>query len=85
MIHAGSLSLPTWGFDPALAIGLRFAQAEQLLTQVSNGYALTEKGRDFIKNALKDPSIFAAERTALAEIGRGITEGMVEQVAKDWN
>jgi hypothetical protein len=52
---------------------------------VSNGYALTENGRDFIKNALKDPSIFVTERTALAEIGRGITEGMVEQVAKDWN
>jgi hypothetical protein len=84
MIHAGSLSLLTWGFDPALAIALRFAQAEGLLTQVSNGYALTEKGSDFIKNALKNPSIFATERAALAEVGRGITEGMVEQVAKDW-
>lgn len=84
MIHAGSLSLLTWGFDPALAIALRFAQAEGLLAQVSNGYALTEKGRDFIKNALKNPSIFATERAALAEVGRVITEGMVEQVAKDW-
>lgn len=84
-VQAGSLSLPTWGFDPALVIAIRFAQAEKLITQVSTGYQLDEKGRQFIKEALKDADILPEERVALAEIGRGITEGMVERVAKDWD
>jgi hypothetical protein len=84
-IQSGSLSLPTWGFDPALVVALRFAQAEKLLIQVSNGYKIEEKGRRFVKDVLKDPTILESERTALAEIGRGISEGMVESVAKNWN
>ena len=84
-IKAGSLALPTWGFDPALVIALRYALAERLLQKITNGYQIEEKGRKFIKDALKDSSIFADERLALAEIARGITEGMVDSVAKDWN
>ena len=84
-VRAGSLSLPTWGFDPALVIAVRYAQAEGLLTQISTGYQLEEKGRRFIKDALKDSTILTDERVTLVEIGRGITEGMVESVAKDWD
>lgn len=83
-IQSGSMSLSTWGFDPALVIALRFAQAEKLLIQVSNGYKIETKGQQFIKDALKDPEVLAKERAALEDVGRGITETMVENVAKDW-
>lgn len=79
-----SLSLPTWGFDPAIPIALRYAQAEGLIAQTKTGYQLEELGRRFIKNVLEDPSIFRDEREALLEIGKGITEGMVDSVAKEW-
>ena len=81
----GKLSLPTWGFDPALAIALRFALADDLVSQISNGYQLQKKGSNFIDAAMKDAEIFHFERIFLGEIGKVVTEKMVETVAKDWN
>lgn len=78
------LSLPTWGFDPALAIALRFAVAEHLIAQIANGYQLEEKGRRFIEAALSDQDILQDEKAVMSEVGKGITEKMVEAVAKDW-
>lgn len=80
----GELLLPTWGFDPALAIALRYALAERLITQVANGYQLTDKGKGFIGDALKDAEIFRDEREDIRSVGKLITENMVESVAKDW-
>ena len=78
------LHLAAWGFDPALAIAIRFAVAETLVEPTSTGYQLTEKGRTFITEVLKDADAFALERELLAQIGKDITEGMVEKVAKGW-
>ena len=79
-----SLNMTAWGFDPALAIAIGFAVAENLIEPTSTGYQMTEKGSSFIKEALKEASAFASERKLLAEIGKGITEAMVEKVAKGW-
>ena len=76
--------MTAWGFDPALAIAIGFAVAENLIEPTSTGYQMTEKGSSFIKEALKEASAFASERKLLAEIGKGITEAMVEKVAKGW-
>lgn len=80
----GELLLPTWGFDPALAIALRYALAEGLIAQAANGYQLTDKGKAFIGDALKDAEIFKDEREDIRSVGKLITETMVESVAKDW-
>ena len=80
----GTLLLPTWGFDPALAIALRYATAEQLVNQTSNGYQLADKGSEFVAEALKDKEIFSQERLDLATLGKQVTETMVENVVKDW-
>ncbi|WP_305825806.1 hypothetical protein [Massilia brevitalea] len=80
-----TLLVPAWGFDPALAIALRYAIAERFIESISNGYQLTNHGSSFIKEALKDAEIFSKERTDLAVIGKGITEAMVDKVVKDWN
>lgn len=78
------LHMTAWGFDPALAIAIRFAVAENLVEAISTGYQLTEKGRTFITEVLRDADAFAPERKLLTQIGKDITEGMVETVAKGW-
>jgi hypothetical protein len=78
------LHMTAWGFDPALAIAIRFAVAENMVEATSTGYQLTEKGRDFITEVLKDADAFAPERKLLTQIGKDITEGMVDKVAKGW-
>lgn len=83
-VKTRSLSLITWGFDPAIPIALRYALAEGLVAQNTTGYQLEELGRKFIKSVLEDPDLFADERNMLSEIGKGISEGMVDIVAKDW-
>ncbi|OON62480.1 hypothetical protein B0920_03205 [Massilia sp. KIM] len=82
--NAKKLSMTAWGFDPALAIAIRFAVAESLIEVTSTGYQLTEKGRGFITEVLKDADVFAPERRLLIKVGKDITEGMVEKVAKGW-
>ena len=81
---AKALNMTAWGFDPALAIAIRFAVAEDLVEPTSTGYQMTEKGRSFIAEVLKDASAFAPERKLLTQISKDITEGMVETVAKGW-
>jgi hypothetical protein len=78
------LRMTAWGFDPALAIAIRFAVAENLVEATSTGYQLTEKGEAFISEVLKDADAFASERKLLTQIGKDVTEGMVEKVAKGW-
>jgi hypothetical protein len=83
-VEENALSFPTWGFDPALAIALRFAVAEKLIGVVSSGYKIEETGRLFLKEVLQDYEMFAKEKLVLAEIGKAITEKMVQSVAKAW-
>lgn len=78
------LHVTAWGFDPAVAIAIRYAVAEELIRTTSTGYQITDKGQAFIDEVLKDESAFAQERFFLKEIGKDITEGMVEDVAKGW-
>lgn len=78
------LHITAWGFDPALAIAIRYALAEGLLQPTSTGYQISDKGQSFIDEVLKDSDAFAGERVLLKEIGKDITENMVETVAKGW-
>lgn len=79
-----NLRVTAWGFDPALAIALRFAVAECLVRSVSNGYELTDKGLILVADISKTVDIFAAEKETLTKIGKGVTEAMVDAVAKGW-
>lgn len=78
------LHITAWGFDPALAIAIRFALAEGLLQSTSTGYQIADKGRAFIEAVLKDADAFLTEQALLKEIGKDITEAMVDTVAKGW-
>jgi len=87
MLDAAStkqLTVPAWGFDPVLAIGIRFAIAEGLIRETGKGYEIVETGEIFLKELLKDSDLFAAERKFLSSVGKDVTEAMVEAAAKSW-
>ncbi|UUZ66324.1 hypothetical protein LP417_35520 (plasmid) [Polaromonas sp. P1-6] len=81
---ARALHITAWGFDPAVAIAIRYAVAEDLIKTTSTGYQLTGKGQSFIDEVLEDETAFFQERALLKEIGKDVTENMVESVAKGW-
>lgn len=78
------LKISAWGFDPALAIALRFAVAEGLVREAPPSYEITEAGESFVMEILKDPELFTDEVPFLRELGKGITEAMVDAVANGW-
>ena len=78
------LNIQAWGFDPALSIALRFAVAEILINSVPTGYQITDRGKLFVMDIEKDPDLLPQEKEMLMRIGKGVTEAMVEAVAKGW-
>lgn len=78
------LHVNAWGFDPALAIAIRFAIAEDLVQETSTGYQVSARGKAFIAEVLRDLNAFATERLLLTQVGKDITEAMVESVARGW-
>jgi hypothetical protein len=82
--RAKVLHISAWGFDPALAIAIRFAVAENLVQQTSTGYQVSDKGKAFIGEVLRDLDAFVNERRLLTHVGKDITEAMVESVARGW-
>jgi len=83
-VRTKSLSVTAWGFDPALAIALRYAVAEGLVSVNGSGYQLTDLGQIFAKSIAAAPEVLVAEKALLIEVGKGITEKMVDAVAKGW-
>ena len=78
------LRVNAWGFDPAVAFALRYAVAEALIETNTTGYQIGDKGTIFLETVLRDPAVFKSERDFLQKIGKGVTEGMVDSVAKGW-
>jgi hypothetical protein len=79
-----SLNVTAWGFDPALAIALRYACAERLINSVSGGYELTDLGRVFAVAIMDEPNALISEKNFLRSVGKSINESMVDAVAKGW-
>lgn len=79
-----AFKVAAWGFDPALAIAIRYSIAEGLLEEHAAGYKLSDAGLVFAKELVKDQDLLAQEKTFLTEIGKSITEAMVEEVASGW-
>lgn len=80
----GQISLPVWGFDPALSIALQLAFRDLLIEPTSTGFKLTSKGQQMAAKIMSDRTVMADEKTALSKIGRKITEGMVKTISKEW-
>lgn len=72
-----------WGVDPAVNISLQYAEAEGLISKSGLSYKLTQDGVEYVANidgemAFKDDYFF------LQSIGSEITEGMVENIIREW-
>ena len=80
----GQISLPVWGFDPALSIALQLAFRDGLIEPTSTGFKLIPKGQQLVTDILKDGTVMVDEKTTLSKIGRKITEGMVKTISKEW-
>ncbi len=80
----GQISLPIWGFDPALSIALNLAYRDELITPTSTGFKLSTKGKELVKMIMSDKSVMIEEKAALLKIGKKITEDMVKTVSKEW-
>jgi len=78
------LGVAAWGFDPALAIAIRFAIAEGLIDENTTGYGLSDAGSVFARELVRDQDVFALEKKFLKDVGKDITEAMVEAVASGW-
>ncbi len=83
-VRTKSLSLPVWGFDPALAIALQLSIEDSLLEIEGSGVGITDKGLSLLKEIMKDSESLKGEKEALSRIGKGITEAMVSAAAKGW-
>lgn len=80
----GQISLPIWGFDPALSIALNLAYKDELITPTSTGFKLSPKGKELVKTIMSDKSVMTEEKSSLLKIGKKITEDMVKTVSKEW-
>lgn len=78
------LRVAAWGFDPALAIAVRYAIADELIRETQTGYEITDSGTEFAKTICGLPDVLTKDKKALEQIGKGITENMVEEIAKGW-
>ena len=81
----GGLDLPIWGFDPALGVALKFAIEEQLIVGDSTAIEVSDAGIEFLNFIVKDKELLMREKVALRLIGKGVTEKMVESIAKGWS
>ena len=79
------LNVAAWGFDPALAIALRYSCAEGLTTTTGGTYELTDLGRVFANSIIDQSDTLADEKKLLQRTGKNITEAMVDAVAKGWD
>lgn len=83
-VKNGQLKLAAWGFDPVVAIALRFAEAENLIYPVSTGYQISETGKKFARDICRDTENLESERAFLSKLGKALTEAMVSEVSNKW-
>ena len=83
-VKNGELNIAAWGFDPVVAIALRFAEAEKLIEQTATGYKITDLGDKFAHSICKDTENLENERRFLTALGKSLTEGMVSAVSNKW-
>lgn len=81
----GQITLPVWGFDPALSIALNLAYSDLLVEPTTTGFELSTKGKQLVKEIMGDKTIMIEEKAALLKFGKKITENMVSAASKEWD
>jgi hypothetical protein len=63
---------------------VRYAIADELIRETQTGYEITDHGTAFVKIIFGLPDLLTNDKKALEQIGKGVTENMVEEIAKGW-
>lgn len=79
------LDVLAWGFDPALAHALRYAEADKLIAPRKASFGLSERGDTLAIAVAADPLSFPDAKLFLSTVGKAITENMVETISKGWD
>lgn len=72
-----------WSLDPTVIRAINFASAERLIEYAKGVVKLTPKGKNFIKNLLKD-KVLEKEVDFLSSIGLLVTEKKINHLSKNW-
>ncbi len=72
-----------WGVDPAVNISLQYAEAEGLIDKSGLSFKLTQYGVKYISKIDSD-MVFKDDYLFLESLGLRITEGMVENIVREW-
>ncbi|NYB73422.1 hypothetical protein HZF24_04630 [Sedimentibacter hydroxybenzoicus DSM 7310] len=76
---------PIIRFDPAVNRAVTFAIADNLIIHSKNGkYTLTDKGKKFVEEIDKDPTVLAAEKLDLSELSKKLTDEKIKQLSYIW-
>lgn len=71
-------------FDPAVNRALKYAIADELVTQLKNGtFKLTNNGKEFIKRIGKE-DILLEEKAFLNKLGTRLTKEKIERLMSLW-
>ncbi|MCX7749339.1 MAG: hypothetical protein N2645_20970 [Clostridia bacterium] len=72
-------------FDPSVNRALNFSLAEKIIYRQNNGLLrLTEKGKSFFAEILKDEELLWLEKDNLKKIGTSLTEDKIKALKVDW-
>lgn len=71
-------------FDPAVNRALKYAIADNLVSQLKNGtFKLTKNGKEFIKRIEKE-DILLEEKSFLNKLGTRLTKEKIERLMSLW-
>lgn len=78
------INVTNWSIEPSIIRALRYALAEELITQDTGKYVLSNKGMKFIDRVLEDNMLFQKEKAFLKALGkRKITDDKIEELLKE--
>jgi len=82
-VNQNQILFGVWGGDPAVNISLQYAEAEGLISKSGLSFKLTQDGVKYV-SGIDSEMVFKDDYLFLQSIGSKITEGMVENIIREW-
>ncbi|RZT02810.1 hypothetical protein [Cuneatibacter caecimuris] len=83
--NKNKMSYTSVRFDPAVNRAIKYAMADQMITQLAQGnFKLTEKGKNFVRKIQRDNCLLKNEKEFLNKIGKQLTEEKIADLMETW-
>jgi len=79
-----SKSIGLWGIDKNTNKALLYMFEDELCDISKKTYSLTDKGKEFIEEIIKNKEIFLEEKKLLKELGVSLTEANIKKLENIW-